>query len=138
LHWASKYVGLPYKGGGRTRDGLDCYGLLALVMLEQFGIRLETFDGLDGAVGEHDGEHAERVKSFWDDRVGSEWEALSLGDETAGDAVNMIVYRRPHCGVVTGAGNMLHIRPGMDAVIEPYTRGWLCRRVESIYRHRQR
>ena len=37
--WVSAYVGLPFKEGGRHRDGLDCYGLLRLVINERFAVR---------------------------------------------------------------------------------------------------
>ena len=36
--WVSAYVGLPFKEGGRNRYGLDCYGLLRLVINERFGL----------------------------------------------------------------------------------------------------
>ena len=34
------YVGLPWRIGGRDRRGLDCFGLVRLVLAEQAGIIL--------------------------------------------------------------------------------------------------
>lgn len=34
------YVGLPWRLGGRDRRGLDCFGLVRLVLAEQAGISL--------------------------------------------------------------------------------------------------
>jgi len=35
----SKYVGIPYKPRGRTKEGLDCYGL-AICLFKERGIEL--------------------------------------------------------------------------------------------------
>ena len=134
MNWASDYVGLPYEGGGRTREGLDCYGLLALVMKDQFGIEIELFDGLDG----RNDEDQQSIAKFWSDQVGSEWREIPLGEEQPGDAVNLVVMRLPHCGVVVGNGMMLHTTAQAGVAIESYTRGRFCRRFRNIYRHRSR
>lgn len=134
MNWAADYIGLPYEGGGRTREGLDCYGLLALVLQEQFEIEIELFDGLDG----RDDEAQDEITRFWDDQVGSEWTEVPLGQEKIGDAVELVVMRRPHCGVVIGNGMMLHTTAQAGVAIESYLRGRFCRRFRNIYRHRQR
>ncbi|MDR0710057.1 MAG: C40 family peptidase [Spirochaetaceae bacterium] len=38
--WASRYVGIPFVSGGRESSGCDCYGLIRLVLLEQFACQL--------------------------------------------------------------------------------------------------
>jgi len=35
--WADRYLGIRYVAGGATREGLDCWGLVALVYSEQLG-----------------------------------------------------------------------------------------------------
>jgi cell wall-associated NlpC family hydrolase len=45
-HWTTRYVGLPYRAGGRERDGLDCWGLIRLIYREQLGIDLPEIPGI--------------------------------------------------------------------------------------------
>lgn len=40
--WTAHYLGLPYKKLGRDRAGLDDWGMLRLVMIEQFGLALHS------------------------------------------------------------------------------------------------
>ena len=35
--WCRRFLKIPYLDRGRTRDGVDCYGLVMLVNREQFG-----------------------------------------------------------------------------------------------------
>lgn len=37
MPWLNEYVGLPYLAGGRTAAGVDCYGLVRLVLTERAG-----------------------------------------------------------------------------------------------------
>ena len=43
--WAANYVGLPFKDGGRTREGLDCYGLVVAIYRDVFAIDLPAYEG---------------------------------------------------------------------------------------------
>lgn len=39
-----RYVGLPWRDGGRDFDGVDCYGLVWLWFRHEVGLRLPRFD----------------------------------------------------------------------------------------------
>ena len=40
LSWLNRYIGRPYKYGGRDLEGMDCYGLCVLIYKERYGIKL--------------------------------------------------------------------------------------------------
>lgn len=41
-----RYLAIPYRKGGRTWDGCDCWGLVRLVLKEERGIILPSFDSV--------------------------------------------------------------------------------------------
>lgn len=43
-HWAGGYLGIPFVPHGRTEDGLDCWGLVQKILMEQFEIFLPSLD----------------------------------------------------------------------------------------------
>lgn len=40
MNWVQEYIGLPYRVGGRSFAGIDCWGLVAMVYLNELEIRL--------------------------------------------------------------------------------------------------
>jgi len=47
LRWLNEYVGIPYVWGGRDINGLDCYGLCALLYKEQYDMILPDWIGAE-------------------------------------------------------------------------------------------
>ncbi|MDD9901041.1 MAG: NlpC/P60 family protein [Alphaproteobacteria bacterium] len=128
--WAGHYIGLPFREHGRDRAGLDCWGLVRLVMAEQFGLALPSF--------------AQNYKSTMDLKpigrlVAAEtqkWSQLSSGEEDAGDVVILRVRGVPlHVGLVLGDRHMLHIERGINSAIESYARPHWAERVFGFYRY---
>lgn len=103
-----KYIGIPYKLGGRDFLGCDCYGLVYLYLNEQ-GYTLPKYD----------------IQYSMDDRkelidVNRE---LLLGEQLTSSEENAIalIYRGKypvHMGVVVNQG-LLHTTTELDSVWEP-------------------
>lgn len=66
MHWIAKYVGLPYRSGGRDETGIDCWGLVFLVYPREFGIAVPVLPGVsaNSALGIHR-TIVETVKQDW-------------------------------------------------------------------------
>lgn len=125
------FVGLPYLDRGRTRAGVDCYGLLRLVYAEQLGIELPSYAD-DYVTAADDLAIAALIADELDP-----WDEIGKGCEQEGDAVLMRsgLHLR-HVGVVAGRARALHIESGDLSRIELYDFGPLAHRIAGFYRYR--
>lgn len=130
--WTQHYIGIPFKEGGRERSGLDCYGLLRLVINERFGGEIPEYEG----IAYRQGDNADFLATLMDERIRL-WKPVRIDDERPGDGILLRVMGRPiHVGVVIAPGVMLHIEKDCDSLIERYSNGsrWE-RRILGFYRH---
>lgn len=130
--WAAGYVGLPYRVGGRERDGLDCWGLVRLVWREEFGLAVPEHAGVEWGC-----EAATASVSAYiaQEAAGAGYWPVAAGQEREGDAILLRVRGLPlHVGVVLTPGIMLHVAEGADAVVEGYHSMAWSRRVLGFYR----
>ena len=128
--WAAQYVGLPFKNGGREREaGVDCYGLLRLVYLEQFGLELPLH------VGYEDCHSGAEIAPFLANRM-ADWTAIAPGAEAIGDGVLLRCNAVPmHVGIVAGRGRMLHAFDGCNVCLDDYHGPRWNKRIIGFYRH---
>lgn len=127
------FVGLPWRDKGRERDGLDCYGLVALVYAEQAGIVLPSY-AEDYATSED----REAVCDLIEGRA-EPWREVAERDVRP---LDLVLLRHAgverHIGLVVRRGYVLHI--GLDlnvSRIESYRAGRLARRVSRFMRHEE-
>ena len=127
--WAKNYIGIPFVSGGRDRSGLDCYGLLRLVLSEQFGKELPALSSEYSSAD--DFIETEKVLSAHRPLLaGRQVESPEPGD------ICVIKYMGfpSHVGIYVGDGLVLHTLRATWSVLQrcgdPHLKG----RIEGWYR----
>ena len=139
--WCANYIGIPFAYRGRTRKGLDCWGLVHLVMREHFHIDVPSYDdvafyeeenGCDTthervlAVSQSIQEAAEQWKRDWH----------QVQKPQAGDVVLFRNAGEPsHVGLMVDASQFLHVEEGVNSLVESVSDRLWCRRVDGYWRH---
>lgn len=129
--WAGHYIGLPFQDHGRDRSGLDCWGLVRLVIAEQFNIALPSHI--------HEYQRTTQVDKISQliDREAKKWRVIAAGHEACGDVIVLRVRGRPmHVGLVMGDQQMLHIELGINSVLERYGSSRWAERIYGFYRYK--
>lgn len=132
-HWASRYVGIPFRALGRDRSGLDCYGLVCLVFSEQWGVRLPDYIGRYGT----DLQSSEVQNLFVMGMNSPFWTRLTRAPRDGDVVVLQIQGHAHHVGVMVDRWRMLHAREGATVTIERVTAPLWRNRVIGYYRHRE-
>lgn len=123
----NSYINLPYKSNGRTKDGIDCYGLVRLVQKEQFGIDLPSFET------EYSTDDNARLEELIN-QYKEGW--VKVDSPEAGDVVlfKVLGYEQ-HIGIAVSREAFLHVREGMDSVIESFTTPRWNKRIVGYFKY---
>ena len=136
--WVDGYIGIPFVLGGRERTGLDCWGLVRLVLREQFQVDVPSGNATDHAELAPNDRWRELSAELLAERdaASANWLNVARGAERAGDVLLIRMRGYPlHVAIVIAPSWMLHIEEGIDSVVEDYrSRRW-CQRITEIYRH---
>lgn len=130
--WTRDFIGLPWKFAGRSRDGVDCWGLLWLVYRDVLGVAVASYaqETTDAP------ERAQIAALLNHDRQVSPWTDVLAGSECPFD---MAVFRRAgidsHVGIVIGPGRMLHITHDTESRVERFDDGRWKPKLVAIHRH---
>ena len=124
------YVGLPFAPRGRTREGVDCWGLVVLVYRQILWLDLPSYDDryttLDSA------ERVDRAAIIAGER--GAWYEVE-----APQAFDVVLFTlgelAAHVGLVVDDGRMLHIQRGACSVIERYDTPKWQPRLAGCFRH---
>lgn len=132
LHWAQKYVGLPWKARGVDKLGLDCKGLVYMVYREEFGIELDVFANADYKMSK-----IGILETLKQNDYHKNWSEIDKPKE--GDVIVLLTMGIPaHLGVVLDGGKMLHIQAGKTSNIESYRSLLWKNKIDGFYRHSER
>lgn len=109
--WWAQYLALPFRERGRTRRGVDCRGLLLLVLEEQLGLRApepsELYGSTDPRNGAQLADFARAQAALWQPCAAAPFAAL--GFTVAGLPV--------HVGVAIDDDRFLHARQGVGVQV---------------------
>lgn len=130
--WLDAYLDLPFVEGGRSRAGVDCYGLLRLVLAERFGCDIPE----DPAGARRAGMDRASVAGLAAriEAARAEWRELRRDDIRPGAAILLRVEGRPlHVGVVLNDRAFLHAEPGAGVHAERWDGARWASRVLGFY-----
>ena len=126
-HWSTDYLGLPYAPRGRSRAGVDCWGVVWLV-LPAHGRPVPSYEG------EYSSSEERQEISGLIDGAKRLWQRVDQAKE-----FDLVTFRRgrheSHIGVVVRPGMMLHITQDKPSCIERYDAGYWANRLTGIWRH---
>jgi cell wall-associated NlpC family hydrolase len=131
--WARRYVGIPWKDSGRDALGSDCFGLVRLVLLEQFRVDLPSYVG--AYVSAHE---REEVSSLIAGHVATDGCWMPVAMPRAGDGIVLRILNRPwHVGLMVSPHAFLHVQETQGySTIERLDDSRWARRIVGFYRHR--
>jgi len=126
--WVENYIGIPFETHGRTPSGCDCWGLVKLVLEEQFGIIVNGFEQSYKSIND-----TAAIAGICCREV-LNWKPVTTPQ--AGDVILLRMKGMPqHVGIVVADGWMLHSEINKNAVVERYGTSIWKNRILGYYRH---
>lgn len=128
----SKYIGIPFVDGGRDFSGCDCYGLVRLALMQEYGVVWPLLSGAYDDTRNHGAVAA----------VLEAWKPLLAGrrlpcPEEAAVAVVTVEGAPSHIGLYAGDGLILHAwGTKTGSVLQRADHAFFKGRIEGYYRVR--
>lgn len=130
MHWASKYIGLPWSATGEGPDSFHCWAFVRHVMAEHFGRQVPAIPYTEDLL--------DLAREFRDHPERGRWHEVAPAEALPGDAVLLRQARYPiHIGVwlEVDGGGVLHCSRDSGVVFQRLAalrlNGW---HVAGVYR----
>ena len=132
-YWAGHYIGLPFKTHGRDITGLDCWGLVRLVLHEQMDCQLPSYTQFYDTTT-----NAAQIGPLVR-RETLNWSRVSDAQSKCGDVIIFRMYGQPmHVGLALDEHYMLHIEQGINSAIERFDSLRWKKRIIGIFRYQDK
>jgi cell wall-associated NlpC family hydrolase len=126
--WIKKYIGIPFLSNGRTLEGCDCYGLVRLVLRDEYGIELPQLSD-----NYYDAKNIEETARLFTENL-PVITAGKIPGPKEGALVVITEQGRPcHVGIAAGGGYILHTGAKTGSVCQRETHPGLRGRIEGYY-----
>jgi len=130
LMWTDEYIGLKFQIDGRSREGVDCWGLVCVIYKEKLGIELPLIQGVfvDTTISCL----VKVAKAMGEERL--KWHKVDKPQ-----LYDVVMLRTGeyswHVGLFIGKHQMIHVMSGIDSAIEDLNGVQWKNRIEGYYRY---
>lgn len=132
LPWYAKYIGIPFKDGGRDFHGVDCWRLVCLVFKEEWQITLPDYGEISAL------ELRQVAELIARDAYAEPWIEVVPSCVRAFDVAVMHKRREPvHIGVMVTKNEMIHVEEKTATVMVSITHPSVAFRSINFFRHRK-
>jgi cell wall-associated NlpC family hydrolase len=127
MRWCEKYVGLPFVDHGRTMDGVDCWGLVRIVMKNERNIDLPSYGEISAT------ELLTVTKTISTEANREPWHTVKKPQ-----TFDVVLMRgKPlHVGIMVSNTQVLHVEEATASVLLPITHNAIKQRIVGFRRHR--
>jgi cell wall-associated NlpC family hydrolase len=128
-----KYVGIPFLERGRSSTGCDCWGLIRLILLQEFSLFIPSLCHL--YLTTSDVRKIEQV--YRDAPERNYWRRIETRDANPGDLIVLRLGGHAcHFGVYIGDMRFIHTHAGIDSCIESLDSIRWRTKIVEVLRHR--
>lgn len=114
--WVERFCGIPFAQHGATRDGLNCWGLCALVLSERAGIEVDRYAHIGSRECRRVSQEIARGQEEYVSVLRSSLREFDLVVmRPKGRSVSM------HIGIMVNATHVLHIEEDAESNCVPLT-----------------